>query len=237
MFPSADPNRVTNTYQAMGDGVSMESSRNIVERIFGLKVGGYFIYYGALEPKKNINRLLEAFLSAEITSPLVLVGGRSWMADTELKLLNSEVGVAAIASGRIRQMDYLPRPMLMNLVRGALAVVFPSLYEGFGLPALEAMTYGVPLLTSACGGLAELVGEAALVVDPYDTGAIRDGLVRLERDGTLRARLSRDGPVQARRFSMSAYEARLSTLYDLVLSRPRRRSPLSSSFARGAGYA
>jgi glycosyltransferase involved in cell wall biosynthesis len=232
MFPAVDPARVTNTYQAVEPIAPGDESLS-VNALFDLKPSGYFLYYGALEPKKNIGRLLEAFLASDVAAPLVLVGPKGWMAGGELRLLKTNLGLEALRSGRIRRLDYLPRAMLMQLVRGALAVVFPSIYEGFGLPALEAMMVGTPLLTSGSGALAEIVGKAALMVDPYDVGAIRTGLTSLERDADLRAQLAREGLSRAEEFSMAAYRERLSTLYAEVLARPRRPGPSLFSFPQG----
>ena len=107
--------------------------------------------------------------------------------------------------------------MLFTLVRGAKAVAFPSLYEGFGLPALEAMMLGTPVLTSNTSSLPEVVGDAALKVDPYDVRAIAGGLRALDDDAQLRARLSLAGGEQARLFTMDRYQERLAAMYDKVL--------------------
>ncbi len=107
----------------------------------------------------------------------------------------------------------------MRLVKGAKAVAFPSLYEGFGLPALEAMMVGTPVLTSNTSSLPEVVGDAALQVDPYDTGAIAAALRALDSDADLRARLSHAGLQRAQHFTMDRYQERLSDMYDKVLAR------------------
>jgi glycosyltransferase involved in cell wall biosynthesis len=107
--------------------------------------------------------------------------------------------------------------MLASLIRGARGVLFPSVYEGFGLPALEAMQLGAPVLASTGGSLPEVTGEAALLVDPFDVAAIRRAIEALDADEGLRGELSRRGPVQAERFSPAAYGKRLSELYARVL--------------------
>ena len=103
--------------------------------------------------------------------------------------------------------------MLMTLVRGARAVLFPSLYEGFGLPVLEAMSLGTPVITSKTSSLLEVAGSAALLVDPYDVGALREAILAVDAKTEPRARLSAAGLKQAALFSEAAYQGRLKDLY------------------------
>jgi glycosyltransferase involved in cell wall biosynthesis len=97
-------------------------------------------------------------------------------------------------------------------------VLFPSLYEGFGLPALEAIACGVPVMASTSGSLPEVAGEAAVYVDPYSVEAIVAGLKTLDGDAALRERLAAEGPRQAARFAQEAYRARLQSLYQTIVS-------------------
>jgi len=213
------PDRIVNTYQALPDTIPATGGAEV----FGLHPGGYFLYFGAVEPKKNVGRLLEAFLASDASVPLVLVGARAWAAERELRLADGGQGgllspYARRLARRVIRLDYLPRRLLMGLVRDARAVLFPSLYEGFGLPVLEAMRLGTPVLTSNTASLPEVAGDAALLVDPYDVSALAAGIVRLDRDEALRADLSRRGPLQAEHFSTERYRQRLSALYDRVLA-------------------
>lgn len=217
LFP-IDPSRVTNTYQpvdvpdAVPGGAALEQR---LDRLFDLKRDGYFLFFGAIEPKKNVGRLIEAYLSAGVDTPLVIVGAGGWRSDQALRILDGGHGKRLAGADRVRVIDYLPRPLLMELVRGARAVLFPSLYEGFGLPAAEALALGAPLITSNTSALPEVVGEAALMVDPYDVGALTDALRRIDGDAGLRARLAAAGPVQAKRFSMQRYRDKVSQLYGI----------------------
>lgn len=186
-----------------------------IEGIFGLKAQGYFLYFGAIEPKKNLGRLIEAYLAMRTDTPLVIVGARSWQSEEELKLIKG----GSHLSGRIVQLDYLPRTLLMRLIRCAKAVAFPSLYEGFGLPVLEAMQMGTPVLTGDTSSLPEVAGAAAVKVDPYDVAAISAGLSRLDADADLRNALRKAGHEQAARFSPSAYQDRLARVYAEVAGR------------------
>jgi glycosyltransferase involved in cell wall biosynthesis len=226
-----DPERVVNTYQCVGaatDELSREELAGRLRSLFGLQDRGYFLHFGAVEPKKNLGRLLEAYLTLETETPLVVVSAPGWNSAGELRLLQDVHGLGLAGAARVRQLEYLPRDLLMQLVRGARAVAFPSLYEGFGLPALEAMALGTPVLTSAAGSLPEVCGEAAFYVDPYDVGSIRRGLERLDSNAALRERLAMAGAERAEQFSLEAYKARLSKLYALALApapeAPRVRS-------------
>ena len=102
-------------------------------------------------------------------------------------------------------MPYLPADQLVTLMRGARAVLFPSLFEGFGLPVLEAMTLGTPVLTSNVTSLPEIAGDAALLVDPFDVSAMAAAIRRLDNDADLLKELSSRGRVRARLFSMDNY--------------------------------
>jgi glycosyltransferase involved in cell wall biosynthesis len=215
--------KVTNTFQAvrMPKAVLDTTDEEVeasVRSIFNLPYKGYFMFFGAVEPKKNVARLIEAYLSLSIKTPLVIVGSRAWGSDVELRLLQKdEIQPLKATFKNVRRIDYLPRQLLMRLVRGAKAVAFPSLYEGFGLPALEAMMLGTPVLTSSTSSLPEVVGDAALKVDPYKTGEIAAALRQLDEDAELRARLSAAGIERARLFSMEAYQDRLGAMYDRIL--------------------
>lgn len=215
-----DPSRVTNTYQtafppAKVSAETFEASARQVEGILGLSPRSFFLFFGALEPKKNLGRLIEAYLGLQCSTPLVLVGARAWLSEGDLALLPAD-------DPRIIRLDYLPRDLLVRLIRVARAVLFPSIFEGFGLPVLEAMQLGTPVLTSDRSSLPEVAGDAALLVDPYDTSSIAEGIRALDTDEDLRARLERDGPAQAAQFSDTVYLQRLEAMYTATLASPPR---------------
>lgn len=217
----APADRVTNTYQhapmppAMGDDADIAA-------IFGVQPENYFIYFGAVEPKKNVGRLVEAYLSTNSTTPLVLVAGRAWQEDDEMRLVETMKARTQGPGPRIIQLEYLPRRLLMHLVSRARAVLFPSLYEGFGLPVLEAMQLGVPVITSNKGSLPEVGGDAALALDPYDVPALAAAIRRVDREPELREQMAQRGREQAARFSFDEHRRRLHALYSQVLATPRR---------------
>jgi len=219
-----ETDRITNTYQASpleaSDSDPAEDAA-MIANIFGLPHRGYFLHFGAIEPKKNIGRLIEAYLSTGIGAPLVMTGGRGWQAQEELRLLVPEDEADTLhgrrMAERIRRLEHLSRPLLTRLIRGARAVLFPSIHEGFGLPVLEAMQLGTPVLTSRGGALAEIAGDAALLIDPYDVTAIAEGIAALDADQGLRDRLAAAGSVAAARFSRDAYRTRLEQMYTQVV--------------------
>jgi len=170
--------------------VPMDASgtREVLGR-HGLAHGEYFIFSGTLEPRKNLRTAIDAHagLAKEmrLRHPLVLAGMKGWRESPLERLLEQPV-----RRGEIRVLGYVPRGELAVLTAGALAMVYPSLYEGFGLPPLEAMGCGVPPITSNAASLPEVVGDAGITVAPLDTAALAEAMRSLASDAALRARLS-----------------------------------------------
>lgn len=212
------PEKVINTYQTVDiPHTAPDQADDMLEKrlsgIYGLHVGGYFMFYGAIEPKKNLPRLLEAYLSVNTSRPLVIVGAPGWDRRTQLKLIDSIKGLANNASQRVILLEYLPRAMLLDLIRGARAVLFPSLYEGFGLPVLESMMLGTPVLTSCTSSLPEVGGDAVHYVDPREVSDIYKGISKLDGDSIYCTELRSRGIVQAQKFSQANYRLRLAEAY------------------------
>jgi glycosyltransferase involved in cell wall biosynthesis len=217
--------RVTNTYQAVHiprklTDMPMSVVKDEVHGSFGLTAGKYWLFFGAIEPKKNIGRMIQAFLASGVDGPLVIVGKKAWKSEQELQLLFADHIRSLVQEGPILRrkskiviLDYAPFRLLVNLIRGAKGVLFPSLYEGFGLPALEAMLLGTPVITSNTASMPEVVGDAAITVDPYDISAMVQAIQALDRDADLRGRLSEAGPRRADLFSAERYAERLGALY------------------------
>lgn len=237
LFPSA-AGKVVNTYQVSGlikSTGSLSPAANAATRAFGLEPDEYFLYFGAAEPKKNLGRLLEAYLGLDTMTPLVIVSGRSWQDVDELALLGADYGKKGRRRNidRIIRIDHLRTSLLSNLVASARVVTFPSLYEGFGLPVHEAMLLGAPVLTSTTSSLPEIAGDAAVLVDPYDVESIRKGLAVLDGDSALRDRLRIMGRRRAEGFSMHAYTERLARLYNAArANRPMAKSDMHAPSER-----
>ncbi len=219
------PDKVTNTYQAVDIPAALatkpiDAVTREIEGIFGLKYGEYFLYFGALEPKKNVGRLIEAYLAAEVDTPLVILAAQAWKSEQELRLLNDDhirymvkIGNTTVVRRKVMHFEYAPFPVLVSLIRGAKSVLFPSLYEGFGLPVLEAMQLGTPVLTSDQGSIPEVAGDAALIVDPYNTRKMTEAIRELDANADLRGNLRDRGLKQVKAFSTERYKARLLDLY------------------------
>ena len=224
-----EPNKVVNTYQTVefpptALAGSDEDAAQLVQNVFDLKHRGYLLFYGALEPKKNVGRLIDAFMTSGITLPLVIAGGLGWEYEGDLKRIDAANGRGSGADGRntfqtkVRRITYLPLHHLVSLIRCARAVVFPSLYEGFGLPVVEAMLLGTPVITSNVASLPEVAGEAALLVNPLDVRDIASAIVKIDSDDALCAELVSKGRVQAQKFSRQAHKARLGRVYEDTLA-------------------
>ncbi|MNJ28211.1 Alpha-D-kanosaminyltransferase [compost metagenome] len=210
--------KITNTYQAISIPDRLKSRpgeevRLELEGVFNLQWKGYFLHFGAIEPKKNLGRIVEAYLSSGVKTPLILVGKEGWLVDGETALLSQIKRDGGPNADRIRQYDYMPFPLLLSLIRGAKATLFPSLYEGFGLPVLESMALSTATLASNGGSLPEVAGDAALIVDPYDVAAMTQGIRALDHDDAMREDLERRGLNQAANFTPQAYQQRLKELY------------------------
>jgi glycosyltransferase involved in cell wall biosynthesis len=169
-----------------------------MERLYGVRPP-YFLYVGTLEPRKNLERLLRAFARALPALPrasLVLVGQRGWKFAATLR-----EAARGDLHGRVVMPGYVPEEDLPTLMSGALAFVYPSLYEGFGLPVVEAMACGTPVMTSRSSSLSEIAEGAALLIDPHDEAAMADGLRALAGDEALRSDLAERGRRRAALFS------------------------------------
>ncbi len=174
----------------------------------------YVLNVGSLEPGKNRARLIHAMRQLRdegVDNALLVVGQKAWDYERDFQLVN-ELGMR----DRVVFAGYVPQADMPALYSGATAFACPSLYEGFGLPILEAMACGAPTLTSNVSATAEVAGEAALLVDPLSVAAIRDGLRELLTDETLRARLSEAGRARAAEFSWSRAADETHAVYERV---------------------
>jgi glycosyltransferase involved in cell wall biosynthesis len=179
-----------------------ERAVNQVRRRFGIE-GPFFLSLGGLEPRKNLPMLLKAFgrLPRHAHAALVVAGsGVPWNPEgsdqfhAALRKLPGGVRARVVLTG------YVSEQQKVALLTGATALVYPSLYEGFGLPVLEAMSCGTPVVTSNVSALPEVAGEAALLIDPRHPDEIAAGMQRLLEDEALRASLAGAGRVRAAAF-------------------------------------
>lgn len=215
-----DPAKIVVTYQSSDlQPLSAEEQIRLPNSLsrFGITPGGYLLCVGAQEPKKNVRRLIEAFLEVDTPMPLVLAGPRGWMWEQEVGAVLSPLSEKARA--RLKFTGYVDRNDLRRLYAGACAFLYPSLYEGFGLPALEAMTAGCPVITSNTSSLPEVCGDAAVYVDPFNREDIRNAIERVITSSELRATLLRAGRTQAEQFSFARYRTALAGAYAQLADR------------------
>jgi glycosyltransferase involved in cell wall biosynthesis len=204
-------NAVSGAFQEITDKAALHAVRTR----YGID-GPYILYVGTIEPRKNLVRLINAFRVLKkhgLPHKLVLVGQQGWhsapiYAEVEKHDLSKDV----------RFTGYVPFEDLPALYSGASVMAFPSLYEGFGLPVLEAMSCGAPVVTSHSSALAEVADGAALLVDPQSSTQIADALYRVCTDGDLAAELSTKGRARARQFTWENAARATLEVYDGLLT-------------------
>lgn len=170
---------------------------------------GYFLSVGTLEPRKNIAGLIKAYLAGRFNAKLVLVGFKGWKNEQVFNLLKQH-------RDKIIAVGFVPDEDLGTLYSQALCLIYPSFYEGFGIPILEAQACGCPVITSDISSMPEVGGTAALYVNPYSVDDIVRGILRL-RSGQVRERLIKKGFENVKRFSWETSAEKLKTLYQQLV--------------------
>src|SRR6185312_5340968 len=179
----------------------------------------FVLYAGNIKPHKNLERLIEAFNLLRLHSPD--------LRDVQLLIIGDEISKYATLRRavhrhklhkHVRFFGFVPDQTLAALYRLANVFVFPSLYEGFGLPPLEAMASGTPVITSNVSSLPEVVGDAALLIDPYEPRAIADAVRRVLADPELREDLRQRGLRRVKEFSWERSVRRVREIYGEVMA-------------------
>jgi glycosyltransferase involved in cell wall biosynthesis len=207
-------NDIVNTYQVSPDKISViplaagdhfrpiadEEELQRVRQTYGIE-GEYMLSVGAIQPRKNLGRLVAAYSHLRDAKPegklpkLVLAGKCAWLYDETLSAIKElELSDSIILTG------YVPESDLPALYSGALCFIYPSYFEGFGLPPLEAMQCGVPVIVGDRTSLPEVVGDAGVLVDPFDINALAAAIGKVISDSDLRAKLSVQGLARAKLF-------------------------------------
>ncbi len=216
-FVDTQPEKIDVIYNSYDDRFAIDPREEDVVRVserYQLQ-SEFVLYAGNVKPHKNLERLIEAF-------DLVRKRGLDHL---KLVLIGDEISKYTALRRAVhrhqlhkyvRFLGYLPEETLAVMYRLAGVFVFPSLYEGFGLPPLEAMASGTPVVTSNVSSLPEVAGDAAVLVDPYDPGAIADGIYRVLTDETLRRDLRHKGVARAGQFSWEQSVRRVHAIYGEV---------------------
>lgn len=184
-----------------------------VKNTYGI-CGEYLLYVGTIEPRKNLLRMMKAFANLRTDgriSPslkLILVGGNGWK-NTDIY----QTASACQSGDSILFTGYLPEAAIPPLMCGAICLLFPSFYEGFGMPVIEAMACGTPVITSKNTAMEEISGDAALLIDPNSTASIEHGIHLLLTDRVLRNSLREKGLQQAARYSWDHAAQKLLKVY------------------------
>jgi glycosyltransferase involved in cell wall biosynthesis len=210
--------KISAIYNGPGRGaepIKVEAAREELAAM-GLELERPFLLtVGNLQPRKNLVRLIEAF--GELVThrhddiDLVIVGPKRYRAEEVIR-------AAGPVAARVHFTGYIDDRQLAAAYRCSRVFVLPSLYEGFGLPALEAMAHGVPVACSRAGALPEVCGESAVMFDPLSVPGIAEAIHHLLKDASLRQRLSKAGPAQAAKFSWKKTAEQTLKVYERVLS-------------------
>lgn len=230
IFPHYPANRIVVTYPA-----SRFSGHTDLPRpasLPPLEPDRFWLNVGTLEPRKNHRRLLQAYAHLRAqglqTFPLVLAGGKGWLMNDLEKTLD-ELGLRQ----DVVLLGYVDDEALRWLYENCFAFIYPSLFEGFGLPVLEAMNLGAPVIASRVTSIPEIVEEAGILVDPLSEGEISQAMLQLFRERQLREALKKKTVQQARKFSWQVAARAVMECYEEVLTRPKRCA--ETPFGLGGG--
>ena len=214
---NVNPDKICVTYQPIIDNSHLVENQTTEIKLkkYKLKNKNYILFVGAIEPKKNLGRLIDAYTCLDTDMKLVIVGKKGWLWEEEIGKLEALFGKGF--ARKIRLLEYVSKKDLMYLYHGAFCLVFPSLYEGFGLPPLEAMSLGCPVITSNLASLPEVCGDAAIYVDPYNSDDIRQAIEKLINNPQMQLQLKEAGKKRVELFSMENYAKKLYEAYTKII--------------------
>jgi glycosyltransferase involved in cell wall biosynthesis len=217
-FLKIDKKKVRVVYHGVDDhfrpDVPTESILEVKNK-YRILTSKYILWVGTLEPRKNLPTLIEAYrelksIHSEYT--LVLGGGPGWQYQDILNLTLS-------LGSRIQSTGYLPQGDLIPLYAGASLFVYPSLYEGFGMPLLEAMASGVPIVASRTSSIPEVVGDAGVLVDPLSISDISEAILKLLNNSSLRSSFREKGIQRAKQFTWERAAQETLRVYQEIIGR------------------
>lgn len=219
-YPDTDPDRIYVVYNGVDHNFfyprEFTARSEEVLRTYGLEKGKYFFYLGTIEPRKNLARAIEGYAIAlkrarekgDELPPFVLGGKCGWYYD-EILSKASDLGI----SEKVKFIGYVDRPTMVELYSHCTAFVFPSLYEGFGIPVAEAMACGAPVITADAASLPEVGGDAAVYCDPFSEDSIAMAFEKVYFDTGLAKKCADLGPIQAAKFTWEEAAKRLNRVY------------------------
>jgi len=209
------PDKVQVLYSGVHLHFQLQPEPGEAERIrarYDLGKRPYILSVGTLQPRKNYVRLIRAYARLTPDAQLVIAGGRGW-------LYQNILAEAERHGDRVRILGFVDDADLPALYRNAALFAFPSLYEGFGLPVLEALACGVPVVCSNGSSLPEIAGDAALLVDPFDTDGLAEAMAHMLEDADLRREMIARGLARAARFTWEQAACQLLAAFDVVRTR------------------
>jgi len=218
------PERVTTTPLAASSRFKPMNDPQVLEK-YGI-AGDYILAVGSIQPRKNIARLIRGYTRmlsqhSDNAPRLVIVGKRAWLFEDTIR-----AAAVSSANDKILFTGYVPESDLAALYTGALCFAYPSYFEGFGIPLLEAMRCGTPTITSDRTCFPEVVGDASLIIDPFDEESIAAGLWRMISDAALREQLRSRGFVQSSLFDWRDTARRTLDVYEQVFHAKAQRKTL-----------
>ena len=219
-----DPAKVHAIHLGIGKNYVPRSAEELgpVLARLGLSAKKYILAVGTLEPRKNLIQAIDAYAglpeAVRKSTPLVIAGMKGWLAGELQARINKYED-----RGEVRWLGYVPAEILPMLYSGARMLVYPSLYEGFGLPVLEAMASGIPVITSNQASLPEVAGDAGIMVEPRDGDALREAMLRLIEDEAEVRRRSELGLAQAAKFTWRACARNTLAVYRKALQSTGQR--------------
>ena len=217
LFPHYPAERVTVIYPA-SRYTKQNAALKPTPKLQALQPAHFWLSVGTLEPRKNIKFLLRVYAQLKQTQktfPLVLAGKQGWMID-DLERTLTELGIR----DDVCVLGYVDDQELQWLYQNCFYLVYPSLFEGFGLPVLEAMTLGAPIMTSQSSSLPEVAGKAGILIDPLQESALLDAMTQVSSDPALRIQHKQQSLQQASLFSWENAARQTLNLYEQVLMQP-----------------
>jgi alpha-1,3-rhamnosyl/mannosyltransferase len=220
-----NPDKVHPIYLGVGENFAPRSAAEVnpVLARFDLHANSYVFAVGTLEPRKNLMQAIDAYVelpeAIRKTTPLVIAGMKGWLSgEIEARIRKHE------DRGEVRWLGYVPAETLPTLYSGATMLVYPSLYEGFGLPVLEAMASGIPVITSNRASLPEVAGDVGFAIDPQDVKGLSTCMQSLIEDKKEAARRAALGIARARQFTWQACAEQTLAVYKKAIDGHSRQS-------------